>query len=298
MSDLANLGAFLRARRAALDPAELGLPLVVNQRRVPGLRREEAAQLAGISVDYYTRLEQGRVGHVSDSVLTALARALKLDAHETTYLHDLVAARPAAPSRTARQHVRPLLQQLLDRMGAPAVVYGRYSEILAWNSVGGALYLPPDVAAQPQPNAARVLFLDPRMREVYPEFDKVATDVVAGLRAEAGRRPDDPRLAQLVGELSVRSELFRTLWAAQKVREKSHGTKLIDNPIVGRLTLHFEALRLPDDPDQVVVAYSAAPGSPTDQALELLASWIATADEEGDDARHRSVGSEPSGPAQ
>lgn len=277
MSALASLGPFLKARRAALDPVALGLPPVAGPRRVAGLRREEAAQLAGISVDYYTRLEQGRVGHVSDSVLTALARALALSADETRYLHDLLAPRRRAEPRAARQRVRPLLQQLLDAMGTPAVVFGRYSRILAWNPSGRALYLPPDAAGEGEVDAARLLFLDPRMREVYPEFERVATDVVAGLRAEAGRRPDDPELARLVGDLSVRSELFRTLWAAQTVREKSHGTKLVRNPVVGELTLHFETLRLPDDHDQAVVAYTAEPGSPSEQALELLASWTAGA---------------------
>ena len=293
MSALASLGPFLKAHRAALDPAELSLPPMANQRRVAGLRREEVAQLAGISVDYYTRLEQGRVGHVSDSVLAGLAGALELDADETRYLHDLVAPHRRTGSRTARQHVRPLLRQLLDAMGAPAVVFGRYGRILAWNPLGGALYLPPDARAgggvEGQVDATRLLFLDPRMREVYPDFERVATDVVAGLRAEAGRRPDDPELARLVGELSVRDELFAALWAEQTVREKSHGTKLVRNPVVGELTLHFETLRLPDDPDQAVVAYTAAPGSPSEQALDLLASWVAGAPAEDAGGGQRSL---------
>jgi transcriptional regulator with XRE-family HTH domain len=273
VTGLVDLGAFLRARRALLDPAELGLPPVANQRRVPGLRREEAAQLAGISVDYYTRLEQGRARHVSDSVLGALARGLGLDPDETAYVHNLAAPRRAAV-RPVRQHVRPMLQRLLDAMGTPAVVYGRYAEILAWNAVGGVLYLDGDATVER--NAARSLFLDPGRREVFPDYDAVAGDLVANLRAEAGRHPGDPHLAQLVGDLSVRSETFARLWAGQTVREKAHGRKRVRHPLVGELDLRYEALRLPDDPDQVVMAYTAEPGSPSEQGLALLASWVAT----------------------
>lgn len=282
MAGLVDLGAFLRARRAELDPAELGLPPVANQRRVPGLRREEAAQLAGISVDYYTRLEQGRARHVSESVLTALARGFGLGPDETAYVHNLAAPRRRTAPQPARQQVRPMLQRLLDAMGTPAVVYGRYSEVLAWNAVGGVLYL--DGEATVERNAARGLFLDPVRAARFPDFETVAAEVVGNLRAEAGRHPGDPHLAQLVGDLSLRSDVFARLWAGQSVREKAHGTKRVRHPLVGDLDLRYEALRLPDDPDQVVMAYTAEPGSPSEQALALLASWVATAPADADRA--------------
>lgn len=279
MSELATLGAFLRARRAAADPVALGLPPTLNRRRVSGLRREEVAQLAGISVDYYMRLEQGRARGASPSVLAALARAFRLDADEARYLHNLAAPtspRASGGSPNAGQQVRPMLLRLLDTMNGPAVVYGRYAQILAWNRLGGVLYMDAD-APGAELNGARGLFLDPGKREVFPEFERVAEDMVANLRAEAGRHPHDPVLAALVDDLSRRSELFNRLWSAQTVREKAHGSKIVRNPVVGLLTLHYETFRLPDDPDQTVVAYAAAEaGSSTDQGLALLASWVAT----------------------
>lgn len=277
MTDVAGLGAFLRARRAAADPEQPGLPATLNRRRVPGLRREEVAQLAGISVDYYMRLEQGRATGASPSVLNALAQAFRLDADETRYLHLLAAPPRPARSRTAAQQVRPQLLRLLETLHGPAVVYGRYAEVLAWNRLGGVLYTDVD-APFAERNAARGLFLDPRKRDVFPEFELIAADMVANLRAESGRHPHDPVLAELVDDLSARSTVFRDLWSSHVVHERAHGTKLVRNAVVGMLTLHYETFRLPDDPDQSVVAYAAAEaGSSTDQALDLLASWVATA---------------------
>ena len=274
MSDAAELGAFLKARRAALDPADLGLPPGITQRRVKGLRREELSQLAGISVDYYTRLEQGRAKNVSDAILDALARALRLTADEESYLRNLAA--PKRRERSAPRRVRPELQLLLDAIQAPAFVFGRYLDVLAWNALGGAVAFA--YADLGERNIPKLFFLNERLsRELHPEWDAVAGEVVANLRAESGRHPGDPRLAQLVGELSLGSETFRKLWAAHTVREKAHCWKAMRNPIVGDLRLRYETLRLPDDPDQGIVIYHAEPGSDSERALGLLASWIADA---------------------
>ncbi|KDN18476.1 helix-turn-helix domain-containing protein [Amycolatopsis rifamycinica] len=272
MSDAAELGAFLKARRAALDPAELGLPPGVTHRRVEGLRREELAQLAGISVDYYTRLEQGRAKNVSDAVLDALARALRLNAGEEAYLHNLAA--PKRRSREQRQRVRPELQLLLDAIQAPAFVFGRYLEVLAWNALGGAVSF--DFGRIEERNIAKLFFLDERAKDLHPEWAAVAREVVANLRAESGRHPGDPEGARLIGELSRASAEFRELWAEHTVREKAQGWKVMRNPVVGELRLRYETLRLPDDPDQGLVIYHAEPGSESERALGLLASWITT----------------------
>ena len=271
MSDAAELGAFLKARRAALDPADLGLPPGITQRRVQGLRREELAQLSGISVDYYTRLEQGRAKNVSDAVLAALARALRLDAGEESYLRNLAA--PKRRERNAPQRVRPELRLLLDAIQAPAFVFGRYLDVLAWNALGGAVSF--DYGNLGERNIAKLFFLDERAKELHPEWDAVAREVVANLRAESGRHPGDPELARLIGELSLASAEFGKLWAEHTVREKAQGWKVMRNPVVGELRLRYETLRLPDDPGQGLVIYHAEPGSESERALGLLASWIA-----------------------
>ena len=273
MSDAAELGAFLKARRAALDPADLGLPPGVTHRRVKGLRREELAQLAGISVDYYTRLEQGRGKNVSDAILDALARALRLDPGEESYLHNLAA--PKRREKPAPQRVRPELQQLLDAIQAPAFVFGRYLEVLAWNALGGAVAF--DFAQLDERNIAKLSFTGDQAKELYPEWDAVAREVVANLRAEGGRHPGDPEFARLVEELSLASAEFRELWTEHAVREKAQGWKVLRNPVVGELRLRYETLRLPDDPDQGLVIYHAEPGSASEHALRLLASWVAEA---------------------
>ncbi|MET8853555.1 helix-turn-helix transcriptional regulator [Amycolatopsis sp. NPDC004625] len=271
MSDAAELGAFLKARRATLDPADLGLSQGVTHRRVKGLRREELAQLAGISVDYYTRLEQGRAKNVSDAVLGSLARALRLDAGEEAYLHNLAA--PDRRDRPAPQRIRPELQQLLDAVQAPAFVFGRYLEVLAWNALGGAVAF--DFGRLEERSMPKLVFTDERAKQLHPEWDAVCRELVANLRAESGRHPGDPQLARLVGELSAASAEFRQLWAEHAVQEKAQGWKLFANPVVGELRLRYQTLRLPDDPDQGMVIYHAEPGSESERALGLLASWIA-----------------------
>ncbi|QKV78264.1 helix-turn-helix domain-containing protein [Amycolatopsis sp. Hca4] len=274
MSDAAGLGAFLKARRAALDPADLGLPPGVTHRRVKGLRREELAQLAGISVDYYTRLEQGRAKNVSEAILDALARALRLDPGEESYLHNLAASkRGEAP---APQRVRPELQQLLDAIQVPAFVFGRYLDVLAWNALGGAVAF--DFAHLEERSMPKLVFTDERAKQLHPEWDAVCRELVANLRAESGRHPGDPGFARLVEELSAASAEFRALWAEHAVREKAQGWKRFANPVVGELRLRYETLRLPDDPDQGLVVYHAEPGSASERALGLLASWIAADD--------------------
>jgi len=275
MTETAGLGDFLKTRRAALDPADLGLPTGFNQRRVAGLRREELAQLAGISVDYYTRLEQGRARNVSDSVLDSLSRALRLHRDEETYLRNLAAPKRKRVARPRAQRIRPELQLMLNAIQSPAFVFGRYLDVLAWNALGAALSF--DFAGRPpgDRNIPKMFFLDEHAREMHPEWETVAKEVVANLRSESGKYPDDPYLAQLVGELSLGSDEFRKLWAKHTVREKAHAWKVVLNPVVGELRLRYETLRLPDDPDQALVIYTAEPGSDSERALGLLASWVA-----------------------
>ncbi|MEV8439912.1 helix-turn-helix transcriptional regulator [Actinosynnema sp. NPDC051121] len=267
-----DLGEFLRSRRARVSPEDVGLP-GGGRRRVPGLRREELAMLAGVSVDYYMRLEQGRTPAVSDSVLDAVARVLRLDETERAHLRNLV--RPAPSKRPAPQRVRPGLRRLLEMMGdVPAFAMGRRAEILAYNPLADALYgfddMPPD-----ERNCAKQTFLWPGARTFYRDWPTVAADMVAFLRLDAGRYPDDARLAALVGELSVKDETFRKLWAQHKVMEKTHGIKLLHHPVVGDLDLDYETLQPTGDPDVVLAVYTARVGSPTEERLKLLASWSA-----------------------
>jgi transcriptional regulator with XRE-family HTH domain len=275
MGRQAELGEFLKSRRARIDPEALGVPNA-GRRRVPGLRREEVAQLAGVSMDYYVRLEQGRAAHPSESVLDAIARALELDDVERSHLHGL--ARPAQTRPRPRpERVRPELRRLLDRLGGvPAFVLGRRMDILAWNRLAAALHADLDGLPPRERNIARLLFLDPASHDRYPEWRQVARETVGLLRRLAGRYPDDPRLAELIGELSMKSEPFRRWWAAGDVREKTHGRKLIRHPSVGELELDYETFALPDAPDQLLVTYTAAPGSPSETCLALLASWAET----------------------
>ncbi|OKK06158.1 XRE family transcriptional regulator [Streptomyces sp. CB03234] len=277
MDQRAELSEFLRSRRARLKPEDVGLPEFGRHRRVPGLRREELAQLAGVSVAYYTRLEQGNGRNVSIEVLDAIARALRLTDAERDHLTHL--ARPTHKKKrrvpaTRPQTVRPALQHLLDAMeGVPAFVLGRRLDILAWNRLARALF--GDFAAlQPQErNMARQLFLDPNVRDLYVDWEAKATEVVSALRLYAGCSPDDPQLSTLVGELSVKSSEFRELWAAHTVQEKGHGAKRLHHPLVGELTLAYETLRLPDDHDLSLVTYTAEPGTPSAESLRLLANW-------------------------
>jgi len=276
---------FLTSRRARLTPEQAGLrSFGGGARRVPGLRREEVAMLAGVSVDYYTRLERGHAGGASESVLQALARALHLDDAERAHLFALArAAGPSAPGRRRRaeHRIRPTVQLVLDAIiGVPAFVRNGRGDILAANGLGRAFYSRHfDSPFQPA-NSARFLFLDARAETFYLEWDQVAHDVVAMLHAEAGRDPYDRGLSGLVGELSMRSEAFRTLWAGQDVRRHDTGVKRFNHPIVGELTVAYENLELAADPGLTMFVYTAEPGSRSADALGLLASWAATPDEE------------------
>ncbi|MFG2531467.1 helix-turn-helix domain-containing protein [Streptomyces sp. NPDC048516] len=281
-----EISSFLKARRAALDPADLGLPDGVNRRRVRGLRREEVAQLAGISVDYYTRIEQGRAPAISDSVLDAIARALRLSDGEMTYLHNVAAprGRPAdcaaapgpdgGPCPAPRQTVRPEIQRLLDAMEAtvPAMVLGRGLDILAWNALGGRIAFDLPALTPDRRNTALLVFLDPAARALHADWEAKAVEVVGNLRADSGRHPEDPRICGVVNELLAQSRDFRRLWETQSVYECLRGTKSLLHPHVGELVLTFESFRLSADPDQALVTYTAARGSKTEGRLRELAA--------------------------
>jgi transcriptional regulator with XRE-family HTH domain len=276
---------FLTSRRAKITPEQAGLPAYGGNRRVKGLRREEVAMLAGVSVDYYTRLERGNLSGVSDSVLEALARALQLDEAERVHLFDLARAAntSAATARSRRRpasHVRPGVQRLLDAMTmSPAYVRNGRLDVLAASPLGRAVFAPLFDTAARTPNIARFIFLDPAAQDFYLEWESLAGDTVALLRAEAGRDPYDRALSDLIGELSTRSEIFRRWWAAHNVRLHRTGVKHLRHPIVGELTLAFESMELIADVGLRLNAYTAEPGSASQDALNLLASWTAPAPE-------------------
>ncbi|MFJ3091094.1 helix-turn-helix transcriptional regulator [Streptomyces sp. NPDC086838] len=269
-----ELGDFLRSRRARISPEDVGLNSY-GRRRVPGLRREEVAQLAGVSVDYYIRLEQGRGPSVSDAVLDAIARVLRLD--ETEHAHLRTVARPKARKASAPsvRRVRPGLRLLLDLFDrAPAFVLGRRMDVLAWNALGDALNGFSRLPAGER-NMPRQAFLAPGARELYPDWPAVAAETVAYLRLDAGLHPDDKELAALVGELSLKSEDFRRLWADHQVKAKTYGVKRMVHPVVGELTLPYETLAVPGEPELSLVVYTPEPGSETAERVALLASWSA-----------------------
>lgn len=283
----AELSEFLRTRRARLKPEDVGLPDFGRYRRVPGLRREELAQLAGVSVAYYTRLEQGNGRNVSAEVLDSIARALRLTDAERSHLTHLAKPKRQRRKPVARaQQARPALRHLLESMDAvPAYVVGRRSEILAWNRMAAAVFGDWGRLPAQERNWARLVFLNPDYRELFVEWEQKAYDMVAYLRMDAGLHPDDPQLSSLVGELSVKSEEFRRLWAAHDVKEKSHGVKHVRHPLVGELTLLWESFRpAGDDTGQSLVTYFAEPGSPSAEALKLLCSWGADARRAGTEA--------------
>ncbi|HEY3411018.1 MAG TPA: helix-turn-helix transcriptional regulator [Propionicimonas sp.] len=276
-----ELGEFLRTRRARLTPADVGLPIYAGGRRVPGLRREEVALLAGMSVEYYTRIERGSFSGVSDSVLQGIAHALHLDEAEQSHLHDLAGApiRRSPQHRQPSQHrVRPALQQVLDAMpNTPAFVHNGRLDVLATNALGRALNQPLYDTLGTHINHARFLFLERASGDFWRDWDKVADQTVATLRTEAGRDPYDRDLSDLVGELATRSDQFRTRWATHNVRLHTNGAKRIHHPLVGDLDLHFESIPLPGDTGQTMLLYTAQPESRTHEALNLLASWNAAA---------------------
>ena len=278
---------FLTTRRAKVTPQMAGLPVVGGNRRVPDLRREEVAMLAGVSVDYYTRLERGRAAGASEEVLDALASALLLDDAERQHLFDLARsvsstgrARRRRP-RAGRAALRPGVQWLLDSMTVPALVADSLSTYVASNLMARALYSPMFLDPAPQAtgrevNMARFVFLDPRSRDFFPNWDSGAEDLVAMLRLAAGAGPTDPRLTALVGELSTRSREFSRLWARHDVRYVCRGEKVIRHPVVGELRLAYEPMPLTTAPGMRMTAYAVEPGSPSQDALQLLASWAAT----------------------
>jgi hypothetical protein len=285
MDTRTEIREFLTSRRARLSPEDTGLPSY-GARRVPGLRREEVAILAGVSVAYYTRLERGDLTGVSESVLEALARALRLDDAERAHLFDLArAAKPTgAPRRrrAPRHRVRPSVQHVLDGItGAAALVHNARLDNLAANQLGYALYSDQFAAASgPGPvNSARYVFLAPSARDFYVDWNRAAGDVVAVLRSAAGRDPFDRDLSDLVGELSTRSEEFRTRWAAHNVRFHDTGVKDFHHSVVGDITLTYNRMELSADPGLTIMAYTAEPGSKSADAFALLGSWAATVEQ-------------------
>lgn len=271
------------SRRAKLTPEEAGIPAGTN-RRVPGLRRSEVATLAGVSVEYYAKLERGQIAGASSSVLHAVADALHLDDTERAHLLDLARTADGIPAsgrarRRTSKLVRPRvsLEWALEAItDAVAVVRDQQHNIVATNSLGRAFYSPLIGDGGRIPNLARFQFLDPAARDFYPDWDKFAAMCVAIMRAEAGRNPHDKALQDLVGELSTQSETFRTLWAAHDVRTHGSGTKRFHHPVVGELVLAYEELALTADPGNVMLIYTAEPGSPSAERLRLLASWSAS----------------------
>ncbi|MEV0074118.1 MULTISPECIES: helix-turn-helix domain-containing protein [unclassified Amycolatopsis] len=270
-----ELSEFLRSRRARLKPADVGIPDYGRRRRVPGLRREELAQLAGVSVAYYTRLEQGNGHNVSAEVLDAISAALRLS--DAEHAHLLHLAKPAPRKRRPapqRQQVRPALQELLSAIdGVPAYVWGRRTDVLAWNGAASALFGDWAARAPRDRNWARIVFLDPEAQRLFADWESKASDVVGQLRLDAGRYSNDPLLAELVGELSVKSDDFRSMWATHNVKRKTHDTMRITHPLVGELTVRYETFTLPGDQEQALETYHAEPGSASEEALRLLASW-------------------------
>jgi transcriptional regulator with XRE-family HTH domain len=273
-----DIAEFLTTRRARITPEQAGLPSY-GARRVPGLRREEVASLAGVSVEYYRRLERGNVSGVSELVLEGLARALQLDDAERAHLFDLArAASPVAPKRArpVKQRIRPVVQRILDQISAPATVRNARLDYIGANALGRALYAPVFDGPQQPANSARFTFLDPAAADFYPEWERVASELVAHLRSEAGRNPYDRQLSDLIGELSTRSDEFRVRWAAHNVRFHRTGTKHIHHAVVGDLQLSYETMELSADDGLSVAIFTAEPGSASEQALDLLASWTAT----------------------
>jgi transcriptional regulator with XRE-family HTH domain len=276
---------FLSSRRARITPQQAGLPAYGGNRRVKGLRREEVAMLAGVSVDYYVRMERGDLGGASEGVLDSLALALQLDEAERDHLFAL--ARETGPARHRRtaapKTVRPVIQQVLDSMtDAPAWVRNGRHDILAMNALARALYSPvltspvAGAVGRRPANTTRFVYLDPAARDFFMDYDVIANDAAAMLRLEAGRNPHDKDLIALVGELSTQSELFRQRWASQDVKFHRSGRKRLRHPVVGELDMNFEAMELPSEPGLQMNVYTADPGTTTADGLRLLASWAAT----------------------
>ncbi|HVX31891.1 MAG TPA: helix-turn-helix transcriptional regulator [Solirubrobacterales bacterium] len=278
MDPTEEIAEFLTSRRARVTPEQAGLRSY-GERRVPGLRREEVAALAGVSLDYYKRLERGNLGGVSDGVLEGLAEALRLDPAERAHLRDLArAANPTIPRRrpVVPQEVRPAVTKVLDAISAPALVRNSRFDYIAANPLGRALYAPMFESREQPPNSARFTFLDPASGSFYPEWDEVAEELVAYLRSEAGRAPEDQDLAGLIAELSGRSADFRSLWAAHNVRFHDTGAKRLHHPIVGEITVGYETMQMSADPALTMSIFTVESTSASQDALTILSSWSAS----------------------
>jgi transcriptional regulator with XRE-family HTH domain len=269
----AELGAFLRARRAEVSPEQAGLPTERRSRRVQGLRREEVAQLAMISADYYTRLEQGRLAGASTSVLDAIADALRLGDDQRRYLYTLT-NKKVTPRTPRVEHVPPQTQLLLDNLiDTPAIALGRCLDVLAWNSLAAAVFVDFGRVPGRDRNFVRLLFLDAEVRGRYADWRNIARTCVAFLRMAVAERPADPRLIEVAGELSVRDADFRTWWAERDVSYQAFGTKSLQHPAAGPFTLDWQLLRSGYDGGQSVLAMTAPPGTRSHQALRFLSAW-------------------------
>ncbi|WP_263091913.1 helix-turn-helix domain-containing protein [Curtobacterium sp. RIT-PI-V] len=276
---------FLRTRRARITPDAVGLTASMTGRRVKGLRREEVATLAGVSAEYYNRMERGKLAGVSESVLYAVARALQLDESEEQHLFDLARAANAenaltrpAPKRTpARNRASVRVQRLLDGMSdLPAYARNGRTDIIAMNQLGAALMPGLMTDGKAPANIARYVFLDPSSQEFYADWERVARDMVAAFRIEAGRTPFDRSLTDLIGELTTRSDAFRTWWASYNVRLHTSATKTLHNPVVGEIEVTGEALTLASEPDVTIITYVTEPASVSEERLRVLASWAAS----------------------
>ncbi|POH57811.1 helix-turn-helix domain-containing protein [Arthrobacter glacialis] len=279
MNNRSEIREFLASRRAKLTPEQAGLPTFGGIRRVPGLRREEVSLLAGVSVEYYTRVERGGLAGVSDAVLESIARALQLNEAEHEHLFNLArAAGPATrPRRQAAKGIHPSVQRILDSMvGIPAFVQNGRLDIVAFNELGRALYSGAFEDPTRPVNFARFAFFNHKSQSLYPDWNLAADMAVAMLHTEAGRNPMDKCLIDLVGELSTRSDEFRKRWAQHNVRLHRTGAKTFHHPVVGELRVHFDALELPATPGLTMITYSAEPGSASEDGLRLLAMWAAT----------------------
>ncbi|MEU6457379.1 helix-turn-helix transcriptional regulator [Streptomyces sp. NPDC047065] len=279
MAGNVDLTQFLRRCRDRIDPQSLGLPHSGAYRRVPGLRREEVARLAGVSTDYYTRLEQGRSITPSDAVLDAIAEALRLDDTERAHLHDLVKTRPGHPARRtppAVQRARPALLRFLDSFhDHAAFILGRRGDVLATNHLCRALIADFDAMPYRERNLTRWIVLAPQARELYADWERIAAEMTAILRLDAGRHPDDARTAELVGELTMKSEHFRRWWDDHRVLTRTHGQKRFHHPLVGELTIDYQALAPPGEDDQTLFLYMPADDRSSQEAWRLLADWNA-----------------------
>jgi transcriptional regulator with XRE-family HTH domain len=291
MDNRSEVREFLMSRRAKVSPQDVGLP-AGGPRRVPGLRRSEAAMLAGVSVEYYAKLERGAIAGASASVLDALAAALRLDETERIHLLDLARAADGIPTSGRRRRpapssapsaLRPALQWVLDsQTEGVAFVRDQHQNLLGINALGRAFYSPVIGEGGRVPNLARFQFLDPAAKDFYPDWERFAEMCVGSMRVEAGRDPHDTVLQDLVGELSTCSEAFRRLWGAHDVRTHGSGTKHFRHPVVGELTLAYEELAITAEPGRAVIVYTAQPGSTSAERLRLLASWAASQRLEGE----------------